>query len=258
MKVVILCGGQGTRLGGLTENTPKPMVLVGEQPILWHIMKLYASQGFTDFVLCLGHKGHAIKDYFLRYDLLSSDFTLTLGDNESISKHRSHEELKWRITFVDTGVDNMTGSRVAQIEPFIEEDAFFLTYGDGLADIDVNAQLAFHRKHGRLATVTGVRPLSRFGELIVKDDEVIEFSEKPQVHEGYINGGFFVLNRRVFEYLSTDPRCTFEHGPLEDLTRDRQLMTYRHPGMWHCMDTPRDYHTLNQYWKTDPFWKVWE
>lgn len=258
MKVVILCGGRGTRLGGETNSIPKPLVEVGGRPILWHIMKIYAFYGYTDFVLCLGYKGDQIKDYFLNYDLHQSDFTLTLGSRGATVKHRSHQEHEWRITLVNTGLNAMTGARVKRIEPFIDAPDFMLTYGDGVADMNISALVGFHQSHGKIATVTGVRPSSRFGELIMVGNQVVEFSEKPQVQQGYINGGFFVLGQEVFRYLRDDDSCVFEREPLEQMTRDGQLMVYTHTGMWQCLDTPRDLQSLNEQWHRRPFWAVWD
>ena len=258
MKVVILCGGRGSRLGDQTELVPKPLIEVGGKPILWHIMKIYASYGYAEFVLCLGYKGHRIKEYFLNYDLHQSDITLTLGSRETAVTHRQHNEHGWRIHLVDTGAEAMTGARIKRIEPLIDTPDFLLTYGDGVADIDLDALMAFHRSHGKIATITGVHPLSRFGEVIVEGQQVVEFSEKSQVRQGCINGGFFILRREVFRYLRDDDRCAFEQEPLEQLAKDGQMMVYRHAGMWQCLDTQRDLQVLNDYWIRHPFWKVWE
>lgn len=258
MKTVILCGGRGTRLGDETSMIPKPLIEVGGKPILWHVMKIYASFGYTDFVLCLGYRGDRIKEYFLNYDCHQSDLTVTLGSPGRVVKHRAHDEAGWQITLVDTGVEAMTGARLKRIERFIDTPQFLLTYGDGVADIDLDALVAFHEAHGKIATVTGVRPASRFGELIVQGPQVVEFNEKPQVQHGYLNGGFFVLRREIFQYLQDDDRLIFERGPMEQLTRDGQLMMHVHPGRWLCVDTPRDLEILNDYWRDQPFWKVWD
>jgi glucose-1-phosphate cytidylyltransferase len=257
VKVVILCGGLGTRLREETEFRPKPMVEVGGRPILWHIMKGYAHYGLSDFVLCLGYKGEQIKQYFLNYETMARDFTLRLGPTPQVTFHTPHAET-WTVTLVDTGAAALTGARVKRVEPHIREEEFLLTYGDGVADVDVQRLLAFHREHGRIGTVTGVRPPSRFGELLTDGASVVEFSEKPSVSHGYINGGFFVFNRRFFDYLSADDGCVLEREPLERLAKDGQLRMYPHDGFWQCMDTPRDLQHLNEYWaRPRPPWKVW-
>ena len=251
MKVVILCGGLGTRLREETEYRPKPMVPIGGQPILWHVMNRYAAYGLKEFIVCLGYKGHTIKDYFLHYRTQTSDFTLKLGDGpEAIQYHSPQHERDWVITFVETGEQAMTGSRVKQIERYIDGESFMLTYGDGLADIDVAALVRFHARHGRLATVTGVHPgANRFGELILDGQQVSRFMEKLPQQDGYINGGFFVFRREVFRYLRDDESCILEQGPLQQLALDEQLMAFRHEGYWQCMDTYRDYLQLNEAWK---------
>jgi glucose-1-phosphate cytidylyltransferase len=258
MKVVILCGGMGTRLREETEFRPKPLVEIGGKPILWHIMKIYSHHGFKEFVLCLGYKGHLIKEYFLNCRVMQSDFTLRLDSPESPLFHHRSDPVDWTITFADTGSDAMTGARVKRVEKYIQEDSFFLTYGDGLADIDVGKLLEFHRGHGKIGTVTGVRTNSRYGELSVLDGRVKRFSEKPQADEGFISGGFFVFQRRFFDYLSDDDGCVLELAPLETLTQEGQLMSYLHPGYWHCMDTYRDFITLNDSWRQGAPWKIWE
>lgn len=250
MKVVILCGGLGTRMREETEYRPKPMVPIGERPILWHIMNHYALHGFHEFVLCLGYKGEMIQDYFLHYRTAISDFTLRLDGASPVRFHTPNRERDWVITFVKTGQSAMTGARVKRIERFIDEDTFMMTYGDGLADIDVGALVRFHQAHGRIGTVTGVRSgMSRFGELHLAGERVLEFSEKPE-QDGYINGGFFVFRREVFAYLRDDDACTLEQEPLLRLAQDGQMMSYRHHGFWHCMDTYRDYQQLNDIWKS--------
>ncbi|HMD84368.1 MAG TPA: glucose-1-phosphate cytidylyltransferase [Terriglobia bacterium] len=258
MKVVILCGGMGTRLREETEFRPKPLVEIGGKPILWHIMKIYSHYGFKEFVLCLGYKGHLIKEYFLDYRVMQSDFTLRLDSPEHPHFHHRSDPIDWTITFAETGADAMTGARVKRVEKYIQEDSFLLTYGDGLADIDVGKLLEFHRGHGRIATVTGVRSNSRYGELSVLEGRVKRFSEKPQVEEGFISGGFFVFQRRLFDYLSDDDGCVLELAPLETLAQEGQLMSYLHPGYWRCMDTYRDFITLNDAWRQGAPWKVWK
>lgn len=255
--VVILCGGMGTRLREETEYRPKPMVEIGGLPILWHIMKIYSHHGFKHFILCLGYKGQLIKEYFLNYQTLNCDFTIRLGSGERPELHKSQPNEDWTITLVDTGETTLTGARVKRVEPHVKSDVFMLTYGDGVADVNVSELLKFHREHGRIGTVTGVRPYSRFGELVVHDGRVNRFSEKPQVDEGIVNGGYFVFNRKFFDYLAADESCVLEHQPLEGLARDGELMVYFHKGFWQCMDTYRDFLALNEMWKKTPAWKVW-
>ncbi len=259
MKVVILCGGMGTRFSEQTEYRPKPMIEIGGKPMLWHIMKIYASFGFNEFVLCLGYKGEMIKEYFLNFEIMNSDFTVMFGDKKKDVKiHNSSCTEDWNVTLVDTGQRTMPGSRIKKIEPYIDTDNFMMTYGDGVADVDINQLVTFHNSHNKIATVTGVKPLARFGLLSVHGDQVIEFSEKPQMKEGYINGGFFVLNRKVFDYLDKGENCIFEREPLHRLTRDGELMVYHHDGFWHCMDTLRDMTLLEEEWqKESPAWKMW-
>jgi glucose-1-phosphate cytidylyltransferase len=257
MKVVILCGGQGTRLREETEYRPKPLVDIGGRPILWHIMKLFAHHGLRDFVLALGYRGNMIKEYFLNYQALNNDFTMCLGRNQQIAYHGAHAEDDFRVTLADTGLDTMTGGRVRRVRTYVDKDTFLLTYGDGVANVDLRELMAFHRKHGKLATVTTVAPVSRYGVLEVgPEGEVSSFSEKPRV-EGWVNAGFFVLHRRVFEYLDGD-QCIFEREPLQRLAEEGQLMAYRHDGFFYAMDTYREYKALNELWATGKApWKVW-
>jgi len=258
-KVVILCGGRGTRLHEETEFRPKPMVLIGNRPILWHIMKTYSYYGYKDFILCLGYKGYMIKEYFLNYELINNDFTIELGGSGKVEVHSSHPEHDWRVTLADTGINSMTGARIKKIERYVDSNIFMITYGDAVTDLNIKKLVSFHKAHGRIATVTGVSPSSRFGELVVKNNQVVEFSEKPQTKEGLINGGFFVCDRRLFEYVSEDEDCIFERQPLERLAREEKLMVYVHKGFWQCMDTYRDMQVLNSYWDSDnPPWKFWE
>lgn len=257
-QVVILCGGMGTRLREETEFRPKPLVEIGGKPILWHIMKIYSHYGFNDFVLCLGYKGQMIKEYFLNYRIMNSDFTLRLDSPDNPEFHTANTYERWSVTFVDTGAEAMTGARVKRIEPFIRGDRFMLTYGDGVADIQLEELWKFHARHGRIATVTGVRPVSRYGELLVEEGQVRKFSEKPPALEGHVSGGFFVFERRFFDYLSDDDSCILERAPLERLSHEGQLMSYLHTGFWHCMDTYRDFVALNEMWKKGCPWKVWK
>ncbi|MCJ7444965.1 MAG: glucose-1-phosphate cytidylyltransferase [Methanotrichaceae archaeon] len=258
-KVVILCGGMGARLREETEYRPKPLVEIGEKPILWHIMKIYSYYGFRDFILCLGYKGKMIKDYFINYEIMNCDFTVDLG-SRYFEIHNKHEEKDWRITLAETGEKAMTGARVKRIEKYVDTTSFMLTYGDGVADLDIRQLFKFHKAHGRIGTVTGVRPTSRFGELIVEEDNrVSEFSEKPQVREGFINGGFFVFEREFFDYLLDDDACVLEKKPLEKLSQKGDLMVYKHDGFWQCMDTYRDVQLLSNLWLSpERLWKVWK
>jgi len=247
LKVVILCGGQGTRIRDVSDNMPKPMIPVGGFPIVWHIMKYYASGGHRDFILCLGYKGQAIKDFFLNYEAHTRDFTISLGASKSVEYHTDHEESDWRVTLADTGADALTGARVRRIRKYIGEDeSFMLTYGDGVGDIDIEKLTAFHRSHGRILTVTGVRPPGRFGELMSDDQGLVtEFNEKPQATGGCISGGFFVCRRELFDYLDDREDLTFEQEPMRALVRDKQLAVYGHDGFWQCMDTYRDWQFLD-------------
>ncbi len=246
MKVAILCGGLGTRIRDVASDLPKPMVPIGSRPVLWHVMKSYAAQGFHDFVLCLGYRGQAIKDYFLAYESHTSDFTLTLGAERQVAYHNAHDESGWRITFAETGLDTMTGGRVARVRPYLGADTFMLTYGDGVSDVDLRALLAFHRAHGKVMTVTGVRPPGRFGEIEARPDGRIDgFNEKPQTTGGRISGGFFVCDARLFDYLDPSETCVLETEPMSRLVADGELMMYRHDGFWQCMDTYRDWKLLD-------------
>lgn len=259
MKVVILCGGKGTRLKEETVFRPKPLVSIGEKPILWHIMKYYSHFGYKDFVLCLGYLGEMIKQYFLQYELMNSDLTLRFSPRPQVQIH-NNPRIDWQVTLTDTGVEAMTGCRLKRIEKYIGEDTdFMVTYGDGLGNVDLKELYNFHKSHGCLATVTGVRPLSRFGELEVQGDQVNAFSEKSQVKRGWINGGFFVFRREFFNYLIDQDDCVLEREPLEQLTRDEQLRIYKHRGFWQCMDTYRDMEQLNKMWRQgNAPWEVWE
>jgi len=258
MQVVILCGGLGTRLREETGFRPKPMVEVGGRPILWHIMKTYAYYGFNEFVLCLGYKGELIREFFLHYEALNSDVTVKLGSKSEFIYHSKHTEDGWSITLADTGENSMTGSRIKKIEKYIKGDDFMLTYGDGLADIDIKALLDFHKKHNKIGTVTGVNFHSHFGALGNKGDSVTEFNEKP-LSDGRISGGFFVFKKKFFDYLSAEDSCVLEQKPLEALTKKGELKMYTHDGAWQCMDTYRDHQLLQSMWqKGNAFWKVWK
>lgn len=258
MKVVILCGGLGTRLREETEFRPKPMVEIGGRPILWHLMKFFAHYNLCDFILCLGYRGNMIKDYFLSYEAMNNDFTIALGAKHSIQYHGLHQEQDFKVTLVDTGPDTMTGGGVKRIQRYVDDDLFMVTYGDGLADIDLARLLAFHRSHGKLATVSSVQPSSRFGLLdLDAEGRVKRFAEKPQA-EGWINAGFFVFNRRVFDYLEGGDACIMERKPLERLAAENQMVAYRHQGFFFAMDTYREYEALKQMWESGHApWKVW-
>jgi glucose-1-phosphate cytidylyltransferase len=257
VKVVMLCGGLGTRLREETEYRPKPMVEIGGRPILWHIMKLYAHSGFTDFVFCLGYRGNMIKEYFLNYEAMNNDFTIGLGQQSQIRYNAVHEEQGFQVTLAETGLATKTGGRLKRVEKYIDGDSFMLTYGDGLANIDMRKLLDFHKSHGKLATVTAVLPPSRYGILqIRKAGQVDKFLEKPRT-ESFASAGFFVFQRDVFDYLSDDD-CVLEHEPLERLAADGQLMAYQHEGFFYAMDTYREYQFLNELWaNNEALWKVW-
>ena len=258
MKVVILAGGLGTRLGQQAEAVPKPMVPIGGKPILWHIMKIYSYYGFNEFIICLGTKASVIKSYFHEYKTINNDFTIDMSSG-SIEYHNSHGETDWKVTLVDTGLDTLKGGRIKRIETYLGSQVNMLTYGDGLADVDLRKVLAFHKSHNKLVTVTGVHRPSRFGELVEKDGQVLSFLEKPRSSKGLINGGFMVFNRKMLDFLTADENCDFEVGALEDLAKAGQVMTYVHEGNWDCMDHERDVAYLNQLWKENKaFWKVWK
>lgn len=257
MKVVLLAGGLGTRLREETEFRPKPMVEIGGRPILWHIMKIYAAAGYNDFVICLGYKGDVIRDYFLNYELRNRDFTITLGCGR-IDIHDGHAESGWRITLAETGENTLTGGRIKRVANYLEGRTFMATYGDGVADIDISCLLEFHRKRRKLATVTAVRPSSRYGELAIRDGSVTLFREKPQVHEGWINGGFFVFEPDVLNLIGSDME-TLEQGLLSELASRHELAVYQHDGFWQCMDTYREAQSLNELWsKGNAPWAMWK
>ena len=246
MKAVILCGGRGTRLREHTETRPKPMVEIGGRPILWHIMKIYARFGVTDFVLCLGYLGHVVKDYFLNFQARNSDLTIELGSRRRVKYHsRPTSEDRWTVTLADTGEETQTGARLSRVREYLDDETFALTYGDGVADIDLDAALAFHRRHGRAATVTGVQPPGRFGELVNERERVVSFSEKPRARSGLINGGFFLLEPRFLDYVADDPECVLERAPLERCAQAGELYVYEHRGFWQCVDTYRDWEHLD-------------
>jgi len=260
MKVVILCGGLGTRLREETEYRPKPMVPVGERPILWHIMKTYAHHGHKDFILCLGYKGDMIKEYFRNYLWNTCDSTLMLGSHQSVHFHNRHDEADWTVTLADTGEETMTACRIKQVQRYLlEGEDFLLTYGDGLSTIDINASIAAHKASGKVCTIAAVHPAGRFGSLRIEDDgRVRTFSEKLRADEDYVNGGYMVCSHRLFDYLPNDPAVMLERKPMDDLVRDGQLNAYQHEGFWQPMDTFQDAQYLNQLWNTGQApWKVW-
>ena len=260
MKVVILCGGQGTRIRGVADDLPKPMIPIGRFPILWHIMKGYAHHGHRDFVLCLGYKGQVIKDFFLNYEAHTKDFTISLREPARLEFHTDHSESDWRVTHADTGLEAMTGSRIRKIRRHVEADGdFLLTYGDGLSDVDLGRLAAFHRSHGKIMTVTGVRPPSRFGELTAAPDgSVTTFAEKRQAAAGLISGGFFACRREIFDYLDDRDDLTFEEEPMRRLVADGQMMVYEHAGFWQAMDTHREYLLLNKLFASGKApWVTW-
>lgn len=259
MKVVILCGGKGTRLKGDTEARPKPMVEIGGKPILWHIMKTYSYYGFNKFVLALGHKSEYIKNYFFHYRIASNDFTITLDPEVQPKMHSKANQEPWEITCVDTGENTLKGGRIKRLQPYLNTDYFHLTYGDCVSDIDIRKLDEFHRSHDSIGTVTAVRPPSRFGEMIIDGDFVRKFEEKPQLGTGLINGGFFVFNKKFLDYLTPDENCDLEFGALQHLAEDNQLRVFRHKNFWQCMDTPREKDYLNKLWEQEqPPWKIWQ
>lgn len=259
MKVVIFCGGLGTRLREETEFKPKPMVDVGDRPILWHIMKIYASYGFNEFVLCLGYKGEIIKQYFYNYEIMTNDFTVEYKNKVSLKVHHRGIESGWKVTLVDTGKDTLKGARLKRAEPYIDGDSFMLTYGDGVADVNLKKMLSIHKKHKGVGTICGVRPPSRFGEIKTKGQSVLSFTEKPQVSMGLINGGFSIFNKDIFKYLTPDKDCDLEGDVFQALAKQGKLMFYEHAGQWECMDNYRDVEHLNKLWDSGKaFWKNWD
>lgn len=248
MKVVILCGGKGTRIRDVSGDLPKPMVTIGNRPIIEHIMEIYSQHGHREFVLCLGYLGWQIREHFLNYRFAVADLEVHLSSGDVTTFDDTCTTPPWSVVLAGTGLENQTGSRIAQIQRYTQGERFFATYGDGVGDVDIDALLAFHGSHNRLATVTSVRPPSRFGELVLDGDVVTRFDEKPQIHGGHINGGFFVFEPGVFDYLDTSPDCTLEGEPLRRLAADGELMTYTHSGFWMPMDTAREHSLLNSMW----------
>jgi glucose-1-phosphate cytidylyltransferase len=261
VKAVILCGGQGTRIREASDLLPKPMLPIGNRPIVWHILKGYAAHGIRDFVLCLGYRGWLLKEFFLNYQAMLSDITVHLGTTRSPDFSGRPAVEDWNVTLAETGQETQTGGRVAAVRRYVEGDGeFCLTYGDGVSDLDIRRLVEFHRSHGRIATVTAVRPPGRFGEMRLADDRVIEFNEKPQATEGFINGGFFVFDaRRVWEFIGEDPSTALEREPLQKLAAAGELVAYRHTGFWQPVDTLREYNLLNELWSAGRApWKTWE
>lgn len=253
MKVILLAGGFGTRLAEYTDIVPKPMVPIGGKPILWHIMQTYSHFGHKDFYVALGYKAEVIKEYFLNYRALNADFSVDLSSG-NVTPHQL-DPVDWQVTLVHTGDSSMTGGRVKRMKRFIANEPFMLTYGDGVANIDIDALLSFHRSHGKMVTVSAVRPAARFGELELDGERVDSFQEKPQLHEGWINGGFFVIEPEFFDLIAGD-ETLLEREPLEQAAAAGELMAYRHEGFWHCMDTKRDHELLEELWSTGAPWKV--
>ncbi len=259
MKVVILAGGLGTRISEESGTRPKPMIEIGDMPIIWHIMKIYSYYGFNEFIVCCGYKSHVIKDFFANYFLYKSDVTFDYQGDNQLEMHDCEIE-PWKVTLAETGVENMTGSRIKQIQKYIPEgESFMLTYGDGVSDVDISALVEHHKKHGKIATMTAVQPPAKFGVLdIDADSMILDFKEKPEFDAGWINGGFMVLNYDVFRYIDEEPMRIFEKEPLESLAKDRELSAFRHRGFWLPMDTLRDKNTLERLWNSGQApWKIW-
>lgn len=257
MKTIILCGGLGTRLREETEFRPKPMVNIGNKPILWHIMKNYAYYGFNDFILALGYKGETIKEYFHNYEVMNNDATIELGWPENKIMHQNHNEVGWKITLADTGQNTLKGARLKKLEKYLDGDEFMMTYGDGVGNIDIKALLDFHHGHNKMVTLTGVVPASQFGKLTIMDDNTVNFMEKPK-GDSYINGGFFVCKKELLNYLTIEEDCDLEAGTLEHLSQAGQVMAYKHNDFWMNMDTIRDTEFLNKLWTENKAkWKIW-
>lgn len=258
MKVIILAGGYGTRLGSITDVLPKPMVKIGDKPILWHIMKTYSQFDYNDFIICLGYKQEVIKEYFANYHIESSDFQLKLGTKE-LTILKSHDEQNWKVSLINTGLDALKGARLKKIEKYLDDDTNMLTYGDGVADINIAELVKFHKSHGKMLTITGVHPPARFGEIIEENSRLVSFKEKPQSSAGLISGGFIVFNKELLSYLNEDDSCDLEYGVFEKLAEKGEIMVYTHKGDWECVDTERDLKHLNKLWSENKaFWKTWK
>lgn len=251
MKIVILAGGKGTRISEYTNVIPKPMVPIGDKPIIWHIMKIYAHYGFNDFVVALGYKSDVIKDYFIKFNSLNSDFTVDLS-NGNVEIHQNRP-LDWKVTLVETGEETMTGGRLKRLKKYLNEETFMLTYGDGLANINIKKLLDFHYRNKKLVTMTAVRPTARFGELELESNLVTSFKEKPQLKDGWVNGGFFVMDKKFIDFIQDDSEM-LERKPLENVANNNNLIAYKHDGFWQCMDNIRDLEKLKQLWKSNPPW----
>ncbi|WP_299489195.1 glucose-1-phosphate cytidylyltransferase [Acaryochloris sp. IP29b_bin.137] len=260
MKIIILCGGFGTRIRDVADEIPKPMIPIGGKPIIWHIMKYYAHWGYQDFILCLGYKGESIKHFFLNYESSISDLTLTLGKYDNVEYHNEHAEVGWKVTLAETGIGTLTGTRVKRVKRYLgDDDNFMLTYGDGVGNVDIKALVKFHKSHGKIMTVSGMRPPGRFGELELREDNtIVGFNEKPQATRGRISGGYFVCRKELFDYIDDNGNITLEQEPMKNLANDSQMMMYEHDGFWQPMDTYRDYKLLNSLVddKQAP-WMVW-
>lgn len=252
MKVVLLAGGFGSRLSEMTENIPKPMIKIGSRPIIDHIIKIYLHYGYNEFIIALGYKANIIKEFFLNYQALNSDFTIDLSSGEI--KIINSKNFSCKVTLVDTGIDTLTGTRLKKLQSYIGQETFMLTYGDGLSDINIDELLAFHRSHGKLITLSAVRPRARFGELYLKNSQVISFNEKPELNNGWINGGFFVIEPNFFDYIANNCNIMLERQPLELAAKAGELMAYKHEGFWQCMDTKRDYDYLESLCQQNPPW----
>ena len=255
MQTIILAGGQGTRMGAISDLIPKPMIQIGQMPILWHVMKIYSSQGFKNFIIALGYKGNVIKEFFYNYKL-NNDFTINTKSGNIIYHNNSDEN--WNVTCIDTGIETLKGGRIKKLEKYLDDDINMLTYGDGVADIDINKLIKFHKGHNKILTLTGVKPPSRFGELKHKDNMVLSFEEKPQASKGLINGGFMVFNKDLLNYLNEDEDCDFEYEAVEKLAKEGEVMVYKHRENFECADTVREIRHLNKLWKKkEAFWKIW-
>lgn len=260
MKVIILCGGMGTRLREETEYKPKPMVEIGGKPILWHIMKHYAFYGYKEFILALGYKGDYIRDYFLNYYMYNSDFSVDLGHGGDVVVHQNAIKEDWKLTLVETGIDSMTGYRVKLCGKYVDDEDFFLTYGDAVADVNIKNLVEFHHQMNKIGTVTGVYPPSRFGDLITNGELIVRFNQQLKETEKRepINGGYFVFKRKFLDFIQNDPTVNLEKLPFQKLVEQNQMVVFRHKGFWQCMDTYRDYQLLNTMWLENPVWKLWE
>lgn len=253
MKIIILAGGYGTRLSGLTDSIPKPMVEIGGIPIIVHIMRTYAKYNLSDFYIALGYKAKFIKEYFLNYQQLSNDFTVNLS-NGSVKFH-SKNDMDWNVSLVETGLSTMTGGRVKRLKKYIGNEPFLLTYGDGLSDLNINNLIKFHKEHKKMVTLTAVRPSARFGEIEIVKNKIISFKEKPQLNDGWINGGYFVINPEFFELIDSDDEM-LEQGPIQKVIEMDELMAFKHDGFWQCMDTKRDHELLEKLWIENPPWPI--